>query len=142
MHPSRIAITVLLALALCVGAALQDRPHAAENGISQVSISCLGNGLATAEAKVHTQENHQKNSTDRQYHAYTPDDDKDEDGSSNLLINILIFIGIIIAIPFVISAFYFLGSWIWKKIRVAWKRHQYAHYLKLHGLDKDSSWKD
>lgn len=62
MHPSRIAITLLLALALCVGAALQDRPHAAENGVSQVSISCLGNGMATAEAKVHTQKNLQSDS--------------------------------------------------------------------------------
>lgn len=59
MHPSRIAITLLLTLALCVGAALQDKPHADENGASQVSISVLENGVTIAEAKVHTHKNQQ-----------------------------------------------------------------------------------
>lgn len=58
MHPSRIVITVLLAFALCVGAALQGMPHADESGVSQASTPFLGNGVSTAEAKVHTQENH------------------------------------------------------------------------------------
>lgn len=58
MHPSRIVITMLLAFALCVGAALQGMPHADESGVSQASTPFLGNGVSTAEAKVHTQENH------------------------------------------------------------------------------------
>lgn len=58
MYPSRIVITMLLAFALCVGAALQGMPHADESGVSQASTPFLGNGVSTAEAKVHTQENH------------------------------------------------------------------------------------
>lgn len=58
MHPSRIVITMLLAFALCVGAALQGMPHADESGVSQASTPFPGNGVSTAEAKVHTQENH------------------------------------------------------------------------------------
>ena len=62
MHPPRIAITLLLALTLCVGAALQDKPHVTENGVSQVLISVLKSGVTIAEAKVHTHKNLQSDS--------------------------------------------------------------------------------
>lgn len=137
---SRIVITLLLAFALCIGAALQDEPCADESGVSQASISFLGNGVSTAQAKVHTQENHEGNYTENptkwRNHAYTPDngseggDEEEPDPLRSILTIVtvlVVFVGFGVLVCLVI--------WIWEKIK-------FHCFLRQSGVDESLFRKD
>lgn len=140
MQPSRIAITLLLAFALCIGTALQGMPHADESGVSQASTSFLGNGVSTAEAKIHTQENHEgdhkENPTKWRNHAYTPDNgseggDEEEPDPLRSILSIAAALAAFVGFMMLV----YLVIWAWEKIK-------FHCFLRQSGVDESLFRKD
>lgn len=119
MRPPRIIVTLLLSVVLCFGITPAAQYSANEGECSPISISILGSGVSTAEAKAHVHDNHRDYDPLPNGGTQSPPADNDDDEVT--LLDILVPIGLdclfVIAFFLAISSIILLAQWVWKKIK-------------------------